>query len=206
MGQFGPSIAGNQGIRRFADSGVYLAGALASSFAFGLLADALGSGVRAMVGCQAALLTALGMASGLLTLDALRVWAGRSWSFGPTRQTPYGWRLNGWPGVLAWGIDTGLPVTTLRATPLPFLGVILVVTGHASPLHGLCYGVGLTLGVTTALAAARSQTRIDRAMDRLSGRCRQWGPARLVMAPSVVVVAILAALAVCTAWCVPSGG
>lgn len=195
MGQFGPSVSGNQGIRRYADSGVYLIGVLVSSFIFGVLADAAGIGISGAAGERGAA-AALIAASMLVGLDALRLWGGRSTSFGPARQTPYDWRLRGWRGVLGWGLDTGLPLTTVRATPLPVLGVILIVTGHAGPFHGLFYGMGLALGVVASLIGARSEPRIDKAMDKILLRHRQLGPARLVLAPGIVVVALLAAYGV----------
>ncbi len=193
MGQFGPTFAAGRGIRRFSDSAAYVVGVLASSFLFLLAVDAAGGWFGALAGSRGAVVTALALAGMLALIDALRVWGGRSMSFGPGRQTPYAWRAKGLAGVVAWGLDTGLPVSTVRATPLPLLGVILAATGHAGPFHGLFYGLGVTLGLLAGLPAARSSPRIDRVMDNLTGQYRTLGPVVLLLAPSGLTVAALGA-------------
>ena len=194
MGQFGPTLAGNKGIRRFSDSGIYVLGVLASSTVFVFVVDAGGRRLEEAVGHQNSVMTALVAMCLLMLIDAIRLWGGRSMSFGPARQTPYRWRLKGQIGVLGWGLDTGLPVSTVRATSLPVLGVILAATGHAGPLHGLFYGFGLTLGLLTALFAARSPERTDRAMDNLIRRYRSLGPTTFVLGPTGLTAAVLAAV------------
>lgn len=128
-----------------------------------------------------------------MLVDAVRLWGGRSTSFGPGRQTPYAWRLKGRVGVLGWGLDTGLPVTTVRATSLPALGVILAATGHGAWFDGLFYGLGLTLGVLVGLPRALSRERIDAAMAELQRSRQAIGPVLLVVAPSGLTASALAA-------------
>ena len=113
-------------------------------------------------------------------------------SFGLSRQTPHRIRLRGWTGVLAWGLDTGLPVSTVRATSLPMIGVILTGTGHAGPLHGVFYGLGVTLGLLVSLLNLSSPERIDRSMDVLVRQYRSLNPAILVLAPSGLAAAVMA--------------
>ena len=94
--------------------------------------------------------------------------------------------------MLGWGLDTGLPISTVRATSLPALGVILAATGHATVLHGLFYGLGVTLGVFAGLPLLHSRGRIDWAMDALIKRYRAVGAAIWVLVPSGLVAAVLA--------------
>ena len=192
LGQFGPTYASNRGIRRFSDSGLYVLGALISSTLFVLVVAAVGAWFQEITGRRASISASLGLVGLLMLVDAVRLWGGRVTSLGPKRQTPYDWRLRGRMGVLGWGFDTGLPVSTVRATSLPALGVILAATGHAAWFHGLFYGLGLTLGVLAGLPRARSRERIDWAMAELQRRHRAIGPALLVVVPSGLTAAVLA--------------
>ncbi len=193
MGQFGPTFANNSGVRRFCDGGVYALGVMLSSVLFVYVVDAAGTGFAAIAGRRGSMLAALALSGLLILIDGLRVWGGRSTSFGLNRQTPYAWRLKGPIGIIGWGLDTGLPVSTVRATSLPLLGVILAATGHAGPLHGLFYGFGVTAGVLVGLLALRPDERIDQAMDRILRRYRAVGPAPLVLVPSGLTMVVLAA-------------
>ena len=193
MGQFGPTLKNNRAVRRFADSGLYALGAVLSSLASVFVLDLAGNRFRDLAGPRVSVLTALVLSGLLLAVDGLRVWGGRSTSLGPDRQTPHAWRLRGPVGILGWGLDTGVPVSTIRATSLPMLGVILVATGHAGPLHGLYYGCGLVVGVLIGLLALRPGERSDRGMDRIVRKYRSMGPARLVLAPTALVTTVLAA-------------
>ncbi|MEY4371833.1 MAG: hypothetical protein RL219_602 [Actinomycetota bacterium] len=84
----------------------------------------------------------------LLILDALRVWAGQTTSTGLNRQTPKAWGQTSALGVVGWGLDTGIPISTIRATPLPAIGMALTLCSLGSALGGLAYGIGLVAGVT----------------------------------------------------------
>lgn len=125
----------------------------------------------------------------LLAVDAVRLWAGASTSLGPARQTPYHWRLKGPAGVLGWGLDTGLPVATVRATSLPVIGVVLVATGHGGPAHGLAYGLGIMAGLLAGLVSGLADADVRRTMDRLGRQHLRLGPARLVLLPSGLALA-----------------
>ena len=192
MGQFGPTYANSRGIRRFSDSGWYVLGALLSSTLFVAALAAAGAWFQEVAGRSGGIVAALGLCGLLMLVDAVRLWAGRSTSLGPARQTPYGWRLRGRMGAFGWGLDTGLPVSTVRATSLPALGVILAVTGHGAWFHGLFYGLGLSLGVLAGLAQVRPGERIDFAMARIQRWHRAVSPPVLVLVPSGVTVAALA--------------
>lgn len=193
MGQFGPTFANGRGIRRFYDSGLYMLGVLTSSTVFVFAVDAAGSRFSEAAGTRGSVVAALVPVSLLMVVDAIRLWGGRTTSLGLDRQTPYAWRLKGPTGVLAWGLDTGLPVSTIRATSLPALGVILAATGYTGPLHGLLYGLGVAVGLFAGMLAIRPGERADRAMDDLVRRYRELGPARLVLAPSGLLTVWLAA-------------
>ena len=131
----------------------------------------------------------------LMFIDAVRLWGGRSTSFGPNRQTPYGWRLSGPIGVLGWGLDTGVPVTTVRASSLPMLGVLLVATGHGGPLHGLAYGLGLAVGLLGGVVSRSCRGDIRIVMAGLQQRHRARKPVMLTVAPAAVTIGVLV-----TAW------
>ena len=182
-----------RGIRRFSESGVYVLGVLISSAISVLAVNTVGDWYEEAAGPRASLVAALILASFLMLVDLVRWWAGRSTSLGPERQTPYRWRLKGPMGVLGWGLDTGLPVSTVRATSLPVLGVILVATGHGSPLHGLFYGFGVALGVVAGLPTLRRYERTDHAMAETLRRYRALGPATLMLVPSGLTVAAVGA-------------
>ena len=192
MGQFGPLFTGRPSRGRFVVVGTYAVGALASSLLFGLVVHtAVGVPVRSALGDRGSLLLAAALAGGLLAVDGLRVWGGRITSLGLKRQTPHEWRLRGLAGVLGWGLDTGLPLSTVRATPLPVLGVILVAAGHAGPFHGLLYGIGLAAGLLAGVPASRASTGIAATMDGLVRRRGALGASRLVLAPSALTAAVL---------------
>ena len=62
-------------------------------------------------------------------------------SVGPRRQTP---RNLGWSraGVVMWGLDTGIPFTTVRTTLLPVLAVLMTAYGFGARWIGLAYSAG----------------------------------------------------------------
>ena len=165
---------------------------MVSSALFGLvLHAAVGVPVRSATGDRGSLLLAAALVAAVLAVDALRVWGGRITSLGLTRQTPYDWRLKGLPGVLGWGLDTGLPVSTVRATSLPVVGVILMAAGLAGPFHGLVYGAALAAGVLAGMPAPHAASNIATTMQRLVRRRAAIGPTRLVLAPSASASAVL---------------
>ena len=198
MGQFGPLLVDGEGgrrPRRLAAPGAYAAGVLASSMLFGLVVHtAVGAPLGSALGDRDSLLLAAALAAALLAADGLRVWGGRVTSLGPGRQTPHRWRTRGLAGVLGWGLDTGLPLSTVRASPLPLLGAILIATGLAGPFHGLLYGAGLVAGVLAGAWASRAAPTVVATMNVLVRRQGVLGPGRLVLAPSAVAAAGLLSL------------
>lgn len=193
MGQFGSTLNGARGVLRFSDSGIYALGVLSSSAMFIFVLDAVGTRFKVAAGVRGALVAALVLASLLIAVDAIRVWGGRVTSIGLHRQTPYGWRLKGPIGVFGWGLDTGLPISTVRVTSLPALGLILAATGHAGPFHGLFYGCGVAIGVFAGMVSMRPGVRTDRVLDDLLRSYRALRPALLVLGPSGITAAALAA-------------
>ena len=192
MGQFGPTFATGRGIRRVSRSGVYVLGALLSSGMFILAVDmTAGRFSRDVLGGDRSRAAALVLVSVLILIDAIRLWGGRSTSFGPNRQTPYAWRARGQLGVLGWGLDTGVPLTTIRTSSLPVLGVVLVATGHGGPLHGLAYGSGLAVGLLGGVVAMPPRGDIRSVMARLLRRYRALRPVMVTVAPSALTIGVL---------------
>ena len=176
------------------DSGLYMLGALLSAGVFVLAVDlTAGSFSREVLGGDGAMVAALVSVGLLMLIDAVRLWGGRTTSFGPSRQTPYAWRSRGPIGVLGWGLDTGLPVTTVRASSLPMLGVVLVATGHGGPLHGLAYGAGLAAGVLGGVVARPRRGDVRSVMTGLQQRHRSRRPVLLTVAPAALTAGVLAA-------------
>ena len=195
MGQFGPVAPGEKRSGSWRVTGTYAAGALVSSWLFVLVLNSMvGAPVSAALGERSSTLAALVLTSALLLVDAVRAWSGRRSSFGLSRQTPYEWRFKGRVGVLGWGIDTGLPISTVRATPVPMLGVILVATGHGGALHGPFYGLGVVLGVLAGMSKRTSGAAITVVMNDLQRRLRRWGQFRVMLAPTLLTGAALLSL------------
>ena len=71
-----------------------------------------------------------------------RVMTGRFGSTGLIRQTPERLGRSSHWGVLLWGLDTGTPVTTVRASALPLLGVVGVALGFGTVWSGILYAGG----------------------------------------------------------------
>ncbi len=88
------------------------------------------------------------------TLDIWRILTGRYASTGLARQTPRR-RPGRRPtmGILVWGLDTGVPLTTVRASSLPFIGIAGVALGFGTWWVGLAYSAG-HLGILIWLSLA----------------------------------------------------
>ena len=199
VGQFGPTFACNTGRFRFRDSGPYIAGVLIGSvLSIGALHLALGSRLQHLP-VHSQVFLAVAVISAWLVADLVRMWAGQRSSLGINRQTPYDWRLRGSMGVFAWGVDTGTPVTTIRVTPFPFLGVVLVGVGLGSPFHGLAYGSGVIAGVMSAVAHSGRQERHLPKFNALMRRRDESRVSNLVLAPYLGV-----ALTVAVSWILSS--
>lgn len=123
-----------------------------SSGLFFAVIDRGGLLVRANL-AEGARLRAVGVAALLLAAsDLWRILTGRVGSTGLIRQTPRKASASSTLGVVIWGLDTGLPVTTVRASALPFLGIAGVAAGFGEPWFGLLYAAGF-LGAVGWLAA-----------------------------------------------------
>ncbi len=62
-------------------------------------------------------------------------------SLGPTRQTPQ--LLGRMPaGPLLWGLDTGVPLTTVRSTVLPVVAIAAMLFGYGAWWFGALYAMG----------------------------------------------------------------
>lgn len=125
----------------------------------------------------------LGMAALLLAVsDFWRILTGRFGSTGLLRQTPRKAPVSSTLGVAIWGLDTGLPVTTVRTSALPFLGIAAVVAGFGEPWFGLLYAGGF-LGAVGWLATrsagiggiSHDLTAITVGLQRLRDRGRTAG-------------------------------
>ncbi len=118
----------------------------------------------------------------LAALDVWRILTGRFGSTGLIRQTPRRVVSSSVPGVVVWGLDTGLPVTTVRASALPFLGIAGVAVGFGEPWFGLLYAGGF-LGAVGWLAIrpagiggiSHDLTAITIGLQRLRDRGRTAG-------------------------------
>ena len=120
-------------------SGAFVA---SSGLFFALLDRGLGVPLRANFPEEIRLRT-FGIAALLLAaLDVWRILTGRFGSSGLIRQTPRRAPVSPSVGVVVWGLDTGLPVTTVRASALPFLGIAAVAVGFGEPWFGLLYAAG----------------------------------------------------------------
>lgn len=85
-------------------------------------------------------------------------------SIGPRRQTPKEIGNTAF-GVFLWGVDTGTVVTTVRATILPLLTLLLVASGFGIGwLTGVAYGCGFTLAI--AFAISERGRRLRRSWNR----------------------------------------
>jgi hypothetical protein len=86
-----------------------------------------------------------------------------------------------------WGLDTGVPLTTIRVSALPALGVILIASGLGPPWAGLVYGTVLAAGVALGTLVASRSRLLER---QLAVAHRLGSPAALV-GPTLVVLAVL---------------
>lgn len=122
----------------------------------------------------------------LLVVEVAQIWLAIDRSVGLNRQTPYRWRFRGLPGILGWGMDTGIPVTTVRATPMPLMAVLLVAFGFGAPYAGLFYAAGIAAGLWVELTRQRSL-----ANPSVAGHIPRRRP-RVVLLAARVVPAVVA--------------
>lgn len=144
MGQFRPSQRLRDGARPAPDLALFSAAfATSSVIAFLALDTVIGEALRGLPVSWRYVAALLGTFF-LAGLEWRRLRRGQACSLGLGRQTPR--HLGRVPiGVVAWGLDTGIPVTTVRATILPFVGVYLTALGLAGKWVGLAYAIGFLL-------------------------------------------------------------
>lgn len=154
VGQFGP--LNRRAVGPSSPLGQYAVGVMTSSLLGGSVLVLAGSAIAGQLSTHSRYV-ALALAAGfLVVLDALRLLSGRRrYSCGLPRQTPYRWGKAGKPGMYAWGPDTGLPFTTIRATSMPALAMMLLLLGFVPWWIGALYGVGLLSGIITGMRLRR---------------------------------------------------
>lgn len=144
---------------------------------FFLIAVWVGKPLEGAMGAKIRLSVLFGAVALLLVADLRRSRQGEICSLGPRRQTPkrFGYRPY---GTALWGLDTGLPFTTYRTTPLPLLGILLVALGFGSPWIGLAYAAGFLGSLLVSCAWPKSQ----RMRNRERHDPRLQGPLQIVQA------------------------
>lgn len=78
----------------------------------------------------------------LVVADVIRVASGRYGSFGLVRQTRPRKAADSALGVAAWGLDTGLPWSTVRASSLPLVAFTAALLGFGTWWQGVLYCIG----------------------------------------------------------------
>lgn len=127
----------------------------------------------------------------ILLFEAIRAWAGLPMSTGLRRQTPYRWRMAGPVGVFGWGLDTGIPVTTVRATPMPLVATMCVVAGLSHWWVGVAYAAGITAGLHFSLAHSRKSERSLSPLGHLQPAIDRLGQLSTVRARGCLVCALV---------------
>ena len=187
VGQFGSIYHAGRGTSRWNGIALYLAGVCPSAILSIAALDLVIGSITRNWDTSRRVAILVGALSLLLTVDGLRVWAGKQSSLGLERQTPYRWRLKGPTGVVSWGLDTGIPITTVRATALPAVGLLLVTTGYGSWWVGLGYGLGLSLGLMQPMVRAPG-VDAPQLLARLKSQRAALGSTRLVLLPTCMAL------------------
>jgi hypothetical protein len=151
VGQFGPSWEVASPRRRLpADLILFSTGFLTASVASFWLLAAVGELVRSSLTANTRTMLATGTLTLLASVEVLRLRRGSPCSLGLSRQTPRHWGLRSPFGVLGWGLDTGVPFTTVRATALPLVVCSLSLLGYATGWLGVMYGIGFLASLSTS--------------------------------------------------------
>jgi len=165
-----------------ADLALYSIGFIASAITFFYLLGLIGSQVAERLEAPMISGTVVAVGIVLVTVEYLRIRSNDVCSIGLRRQTPKA--LGRSPGgVILWGLDTGLPFTTIRATLLPLYGVILVTIGLGGGLAaGTGYGIGFLLALWAACLAKGNGSTTDTV---------RWTTILLSLRPYVRVVGLV---------------
>lgn len=116
----------------------------------------------------------------LAAVDVLRMLRGAYGSVGLLRQTPKRWGESSAQGVVLWGLDTGLVLTTVRASCLPFMGVAGVATGFGGFWWGVFYAAGYLAALIWTCARPRAWRATETPIARLLSMHTMRDRARLL--------------------------
>ena len=197
MGQFGPSNR----LSRYPvapDVALYCSGVFVCATASVALLDAAIGGFSKRFDPHTRYVGVLSVAVVLIIFDLLRTcFAHVRSSCGLRRQTPYSWRAKGPVGILGWGLDTGIPFTTIRATSMPLIATTLICLGFGKAWFGVAYAGGLTAGVVTGLRLTRPSPtdlngvrRVHEVLVRRGSRLTK-GLGLLLPTAAVIVISLL---------------
>lgn len=148
MGQFRPSQQLRTGALPAPDLSIFTLGFAMAAVAAFSIAGWIGSSLHSIAGTERSQLWLALLGIGFLAFNEwFRLRRGDYCSFGPRRQTPQ--ELGRSPlGVFLWGADTGVPITTVRATPLPLVGLLLILLGFGEGwLAGVAYSGGFLVSL-----------------------------------------------------------
>lgn len=125
-------------------------------------AAAVGSVARAQVGVGWRVTLAGGLLITFALLDVFGIRRKSYCSLGWKRQTPRMWTYrHGALGIVAWGFDTGLAVTTFRVAATTWGALSLAALGFSSPWGGIAYGCGFIVPMAFLLAVSLDIPRLQ---------------------------------------------
>jgi hypothetical protein len=101
----------------------------------------IGLVVETHLPAETRLFIAVGLCTCLCIQDLWRLNNRKTCRASVSRQTPSHWGRSS-AGVLCWGIDTGLVLTTFRTTLLPVMALLLCALGFGSAWSGAAYALG----------------------------------------------------------------
>jgi hypothetical protein len=118
----------------------------------------------------------------------------RRWTLGVARQTPKRLQFLGehaWVTPYAWGVDTGLVVTTYRVSFCSWLMLFLALTGVAPPWAGVVYGISFAIPLLVMTRLVK--TRFHHPSDGV----RPWSavPVQIAGIGSMLLLAVVSVLA-----------
>ena len=144
VGQFGPTITKRK-FRLSPGFVVFAISFVVSSSLSVFVLSRLGTVVSLVLTLQQRLAIAVASTAVLCSFD-LWMQRRRSCSIGPLRQTSQRLRFNVW-APLVWGLDTGVPFTTVRTTLLPVACTLLTILDFGTQIGGVFYAFGFIVSV-----------------------------------------------------------
>jgi hypothetical protein len=153
-------VQGHSRRRHLATLGVFAAAFAASSFLLFALTGTPGVAVGHLLAAQAKTAIAGAVLAAALVLDAYSM-VRKTWCpVTVRRQTPKKilLQLGGRRAALAWGLDTGLVVTTYRMSSICWALLVLEVLGVAPWWVGLGYATGFLLPLLLGCSVLRLRT------------------------------------------------